>query len=116
MYRKCLLLVAFPLAISSGCYISQVQTSRGPVKTDVAGVTVEMAPEVAGEVMESGEGEGFGEARSGGTTVRIQNMQLTVNGKSYGTVQKGDHVLVEKDSVKVNGAPRAEDKQPAPPA
>jgi hypothetical protein len=99
------------LALAAGCTLSEVRTTRGPMKTEIAGVTVELAPEVAGEVMESGEGENFGEARSGGTTVRIENMQLSVNGRPYGEVKQGDHVLVEQDRVSVNGQPRGLEEQ-----
>lgn len=44
----------------------------------------------------------------GETTVVIRENLLTVNGKSYGTLNEGDHVAVDHGKVRVNLEVRAE--------
>jgi hypothetical protein len=103
-------LVLLALAGAAGCPLVRpvAVTQRGPINVDLRGVAIELAPDVGGDMAEGGEGPDSAELRSGGTTVGIQgpDMQLAVNGRPYGPVQKGDRVLVEKGKVSVNGAVR----------
>lgn len=38
--------------------------------------------------------------------VEIQQSQLSINGKPYGTVSDGDHLVIDGDRILINGAPR----------
>ena len=44
--------------------------------------------------------------KQGESTVEVAELKLWVNGKGYGDVAKGDAVIVEGDSIKVNGSNR----------
>jgi len=44
--------------------------------------------------------------------VEITNSQLTINGKGYGSIAKGDSVVIEGDLVTVNGTERGASPPP----
>ena len=56
--------------------------------TDSAGVETECTVELAGN------------------SARSEPLRLTINGKGYGAVVKGDLVVIDGDAVKVNGTER----------
>jgi hypothetical protein len=105
---KALFLVALAFIIFTGC-IGRVVTSRGPAKTDVFGVTVELASSLGqpNEPIQTLSAERAASVKYGGISADIEDMNLTVNGRRYGAVKQGDHIFLDKDRVEVNGEPRA---------
>jgi hypothetical protein len=106
--RNSVFLVSLAFLLSTGC-MGKVVRTRGPAKTAVLGVTVEFAPGVGEpeEPMEAASGERSAAIKYGGITAEIDDMNLSVNGRRYGVLKKGDHVLLDKDRVEVNGEARA---------
>jgi hypothetical protein len=60
---------------------------------------------------EDGSSRGMGSdvtAHAGSNRLEIKNGRLTANGKSYGTLNDGDFVLLDRDgTVSINGKTRA---------
>jgi hypothetical protein len=106
--RNSVFLVSLGFLLSTGC-MEKVVRKRGPAKTAVLGVTVEFAPDVGEpeEPMEAASGERSATIKYEGITAEIDDMNLSVNGRRYGVLKKGDHVLLDKDRVEVNGEARA---------
>jgi hypothetical protein len=104
---KALFQVALAFILSTGC-MGKAVTSRGPAKTDVLGVTVEFASSLGqpNEPIETSGAERSASVKYGGITADIDDMNLTVNGRRYGPVKKGDHILLDRERVEVNGEPR----------
>jgi hypothetical protein len=92
------------IAISSliACFIFVLGgCGNGPRSTTMQGVDVELPPskEVVRDTHDHFETREF--------KVTITSSNLRINGASYGSVQKGDHVKVNADAtVTVNGAER----------
>jgi hypothetical protein len=105
---KAVVLIALAFFISTGC-IGRVVTTRGPAKTEVLGVTVEFAANLGqpDEPIETAGAEQSATVKYGGITAVIDDMNLTVNGRRYGALKKGDHILLDKETVAVNGEARA---------
>jgi hypothetical protein len=106
---KAMVLIALAFFISTGCMGRVRVTSRGPAKTDVFGVTVEFDSSLGqpNESIVTGLAERSATVMYGGITADIDDMNLTVNGRRYGAVKKGDHIFIDKESVAVNGEARA---------
>jgi hypothetical protein len=99
------------LVLLAGCGFRPPRATLGRVK--VAGVTVEFKPipESTGWIAEADGSEIDVTADYYGArekvTVRIEDGELTVNGRGYGSVEKGDHVLIDNGVVRVNGEKRS---------
>jgi len=101
---------ALSLISTFGC-ISITETNR---ETDLGTNHISVVPSCQNSVTNSHrqyEKDGssrilFYEFECGSTTVYIQDHALNVDGKSYGTLNDGDTVAVNRSEVRVNSTPR----------